>query len=311
MGSDELSIPTIANSDLPAILDAADSAARAAKRNYYLWTGVDLALLVAGTLLLSVEAREAALRALAGYGAAICLIVSLASTVVLLKTNYDKVWYGARAVAETVKTLSWKYMTCTEPFAAKLTNVEADEMLIAKLMSILSERKELFWLFDGDLGVRSEITETMRRARALDFGSRKQMYLDQRINDQRKWYGGRARKNRSAALRWLYGVIVAQLSAIAFTLTIVLHPEFTREYTHVNWAHVCSAAAIAFLAWMQLKQNHELAQAYGVAAHELGLISEQISHVKTEQDLSRFVAETESSISREHTMWMAKRERFG
>jgi len=150
----------------------------------------------------------------------------------------------------------------------------------------------------------------MRKARTLNLESRKVIYLEQRIGDQRKWYSDSARKNRKAALRWLYTVMFAQLFAIVFALVIVFRPEFISAVAHINWAHVFSSAAIAALAWLQLKQNQELAQAYSVAAHELGLISEQISYVKTEEDLSRFVTESEGSISREHTMWMAKRERF-
>jgi len=136
MGSDGTSDLTITRSDLPALLGAAGNASRVAKRNYHVWTGIDLSLLVVGTLLLSVEVSGGAQRSLTGLGAAICFVVSWFSTIVLLKAQYDKIWYGARAIAETVKSLSWRYMMCAEPFLAKMSAEDVDESLIAKLMSM-------------------------------------------------------------------------------------------------------------------------------------------------------------------------------
>jgi hypothetical protein len=294
----------ITNNDLPALFNAADSAAIEAKKKYLRLTIGDLSLLVLGTFLLSIELRVVVEKFIAGFGAAACFIGSFVSTIMILKAQHEKIWYGARAVAETIKTLSWKYMTCSEPFPTKLSSLEADERFISKLTKIISERRELFGSFNGELGTGSEITDTMRKVRNLDLEKRKQMYLEQRVGDQRKWYGHKAKQNKRHASRWFKAVLLAQSFAILFTLVIMFCSTFP-----INFAHVFSAAAIAFLAWIQVKRHQELAQSYGVATHELGLIAEQIPYLKNDEDLCRFVSESENAISREHTMWIARREK--
>jgi hypothetical protein len=298
-------IPILTDSDLPALFNAADKAAIDKKRKYLIFTACDLIFLVAGISLLSIEYYAETLRPITGFAAAIVFTLSFVITIILLKAQHEKIWYGARAVAETVKSLSWKYITCAEPFTSKLTALDADEELIAKLIKTIEEKKEIFWSFNGDLAANSEIPDTLRKLRSQDLETRKQVYLEQRILNQRKWYGQNSQNNRAGAIRLLYVVLFAQLLAILSAFAFVPYPTI-----HINSAHIFSAIAIAVLAWVQVKQHQELAQAYAIAAHELGLIAEQISHVKTDEMFSKFVCETENAISREHTMWIAKRERL-
>lgn len=57
-----------------------------------------------------------------------------------------------------------------------------------------------------------------------------------------------------------------------------------------------------------MRQHEELAQSYAVAALELGFIEEQVGRVSDDKGLSAFVADAESAISREHTLWIARRD---
>ena len=65
-----------------------------------------------------------------------------------------------------------------------------------------------------------------------------------------------------------------------------------------------SAAAIS---WLQLKQHQELKQAYTTAAQELIFIKASSNSIHTEEQLSRFVLDSENAISREHTLWLAQK----
>jgi hypothetical protein len=60
------------------------------------------------------------------------------------------------------------------------------------------------------------------------------------------------------------------------------------------------------MTWTQLKKNDQLAQSYGLAAQELLLISGQAIEIKTNEELSAYVVNSENAISREHTMWLAR-----
>ena len=59
--------------------------------------------------------------------------------------------------------------------------------------------------------------------------------------------------------------------------------------------------------WIQIKKFSELAAAYTVTAHEIGLISPKLDAVQTKSELRIFVNEAEQGFSREHTMWIARR----
>ena len=74
-----------------------------------------------------------------------------------------------------------------------------------------------------------------------------------------------------------------------------------------TWA--TSPLASAFIAWMEVKQHSELAQAYSVAEFDLSLVEERGDYVCDETTFSSFVADAENAISREHTLWIARRDR--
>ena len=51
-----------------------------------------------------------------------------------------------------------------------------------------------------------------------------------------------------------------------------------------------ASLAVAFSAWIQVKQHQELTQSYSVAAHELGCVLAEERYINTEDELSQFVA---------------------
>jgi hypothetical protein len=59
--------------------------------------------------------------------------------------------------------------------------------------------------------------------------------------------------------------------------------------------------------WLQTKQHQVLAHAYAVTAQELSSIRSLIQWQESESDWSAFVDDAETAISREHTLWRAKR----
>jgi hypothetical protein len=70
-----------------------------------------------------------------------------------------------------------------------------------------------------------------------------------------------------------------------------------------------AAMANAFVAWPQVKQHESVAQAYAIATMDLGLIQEQGARIEGDAQLAAFVADAENAISREHTLWVARRDK--
>jgi hypothetical protein len=63
-----------------------------------------------------------------------------------------------------------------------------------------------------------QITDDMNRIRKLDLKHRKDLYDDQRIQEQRKWYANKASINRRSARTWVLIGIAAYTTAILLSL---------------------------------------------------------------------------------------------
>jgi hypothetical protein len=239
---------------------------------------------------------------LAAIGAA-GLFAGVILTILILQMKPDQLWFGGRAVAESVKTIAWRYMMGAEPYGKGLSGHDVDRLFSDELRGILRERSALGGSLGGSEAAEEQITQRMRQVRSQGLEERKRIYLEDRIQDQRTWYGTKASSNGHASTRWLLLVAATQLGGAASAIALVLFPDVAFDL-----ASVLAAAAAALLAWLQVKQHQSIAQAYGLAAHELGLIQAQASHASTEEAFSSFVGDAETAISREHTMWIARRD---
>jgi len=289
--------------DLPALFRAADSASKTGQRSFLALVGVDLALLVLGaalSLLGSGTLGSASSNAVIG---AVLLFIGLLVTGGLWLSDFERVWYGARAVAESVKTLSWRYVMGAEPYSHSGKLDEVDKRFLADLDEILKERKHLSWTFGGELANEPQITEDMRIVRALGLGDKKTAYVTDRLGEQQAWYALKSKSHVLWERIWFGAFFLAQLGAFLSSICAIKSPD------KPNYAGVLAALSSAFLAWIQANKFHELAQAYGLTAHELGLVREKAIHIKSNQDLAVFVSDAENAISREHTMWVARRDR--
>jgi len=130
------------------------------------------------------------------------------------------------------------------------------------------------------------------------------MYLSERICDQRRWYGNQAKSNVSSENTYFILISFTQLFAFIAAIMLVKHPESTVKLTGLF-----TSLASALIAWLQIKQHREIAQPYSIAELELGFIQEQAQHVTNERELSDFVGDAEKAISREHTLWIARRDK--
>lgn len=75
----------------------------------------------------------------------------------------------------------------------------------------------------------------------------------------------------------------------------------------INLVGVVASLAAAFEAWTQVGRHAELSHSYALACHELISIGDLMEEAETEQAFVNAVKSSEGAISREHTMWVAKR----
>jgi hypothetical protein len=295
----------IKKEDLPALHNAANKASITAQGRYITLFVLNLFLLILGAVLTAFALQSDEAKATLASAAGISFVLSTIVAASIAVKRYEKTWYGGRAIAESVKTLAWKYMMGAEPYGITLTTKDADERFRRDLSALLEQRRYLSGALDGELSNNPQITDEMRFIRGLETGERKDLYIKARIENQQRWYANNALTNQIKEWRWFLVILTAQMLAAASAFVLIRWP-----LAPLRLSGVFATVAAGSIAWLQVKRHQELAQSYNLAAHELGLIAITAIPIKTDEELSRFVSDAENAISREHTMWVARRDQM-
>ncbi|AXI76363.1 DUF4231 domain-containing protein [Peterkaempfera bronchialis] len=221
----------------------------------------------------------------------------------LRQGNPQRRWHEARAAAESVKALAWKYTVRARPFEGEAESAETDQEYLRQVGEVLLAFEDAVVLPPDAV---PGITEEMRRLRAAGLSARRGLYLRSRVEGQRNWYRDRAAAYESQSVSWGLGtaalIIVGGAAAVA---------QATGALS-VHLFGTCAAAAAAIIAWTQLTQLRPLATTYRLAARELDLVRQRLSDLTltgpdAETRWSELSADAEDAVSREHTTWRAKR----
>lgn len=228
------------------------------------------------------------------------LIGALGCAIYLYFVRPDRHWYSGRAVAESIKTITWRYISKAEPFN---NSDEVDRHAFGlKLKAIVDQNKDVAGLLTTHLdGV--QITNEMECLRQNPVADRLDYYRVHRIVDQQSWYARKANANKRMVNNFFTALLVTIGISIIFSIAKVRFP--TAPYWPTDF-FVTLAAGL--LSWIQAKRFQELSASYALAAHEISLIREQSGRSMTEDELSKFVGDAENAFSREHTQWTARQD---
>jgi hypothetical protein len=296
-----MSTEKVADDDLPALFRTADKVSIVAQSRFARLTATQLGLWIIAAVLGSVALSGTPYRIASSIAGAVVLILTIVATILILVSNLDKDWHEGRTIAESAKSEAWRYMIGSQPYMID-TGVAADDFFISSLSSLLKGRERFASRLGGRVATERQITDKMRRMRNLSVEDRKAVYLTERMDNQRKWYSDKAEGSSTSARRLFGAMIASQALALVSAIIIIRWPELL-----VNPMGILVNFATAFLAWLQMKRHQELAQSYSLAAHDLNFAYEQSSKVKTEEELSDYVADSEGAILREHKTWLAHR----
>jgi len=292
----------VADSALPALYRAADEVSRTARRRHSLLTGTYLFLLAAAAFVKSFTLATASERHAFTILSIIILSVAVFLAMVIRMLDFERSWYNGRAIAESVKSLAWRYMTRCQPYLGE-KETEADRIFTADMRDIMAQRKDFSSGVSRTVASLPQITERMREVRKLDVAKRRSVYVSQRVDDQKTWYASQAELNRKLANGFSMAMISFQVLAIVAAILVAAWPD-----SPFNPVAFLVNIAVAILAWMEYQRHRELAQRYGVIAEELELIKEEAQQEETEKALSAFVSAAENAIAREHVLWLARRD---
>lgn len=261
----------------PSLYEVADQASLTSQKHLLRLTILHAILLICGTTLaIKVQPqKEYSIAMAAFYFAAVALSVFIG-----LK-KYEKPWYNGRAVAESIKTSTWRYTMRSMPFedaqSVQIPRTEFRNML----NRILRANRELGESISEHENTNEQITVEMNNIRSLSLEERREYYLQNRIDEQRKWYTTKAAHNKKMQKRWFITLILAQGLAFICTLIRIAYPEW------LYWPTDTLILIASFcIAWTQLKKFNELSSSYSLTAQEIGVIRGNIEEVETEEQLS-------------------------
>jgi len=290
------------NEHFPGLFQAADSASLSSQKIYILLQRIYLGSLILGSIVGA--STPIATGSLSKYlYTAIAVVLSLGLLVLWITRarRDDKVWFDCRAIAESVKTVTWRYMMNVTP----VQNDESpNKVFIDELREIRAARSDcdrpIVGLADGNAAA---ISEFMQQVRSRSFNERKQIYLKHRLMDEKSWYSKKARINARSGSWWFW--VTVALQAIVVTIAIV---QASAGSFKINFVPVITTLAAVVAAWSQMKRYDELSKTYSLAAQELGELEAIANSLTQENDFPQFVEQVEETISREHTMWCARRD---
>lgn len=296
--------PKMTDEKLPSLFQKSDSSSLYAQQMAVRLLRVGLGSAILAAFLTSFSTSTDVARVL--YIAAACsFMVGAVCSLLMLMIKPEVGWYANRAIAESAKSIAWKYMMGAPPFAQNLPAAEVDRDFCAELQILLASLQPAEGLRKSQWDARpsAQITDEMRIVRSMTFRDRMGVYLDSRLENQRQWYQRKASINGSDAKLWLIGTVAMQFVAVATTFVLAFNPD-------VIWnpSGLLAATAAGAVGWIQFRKYQELAQSYAIAEQDLALVAAGADHVLSDEDVSRFVADAETAISREHTSWLARRE---
>jgi hypothetical protein len=229
----------------------------------------------------------------------ILLVTAIASGLLLI-IKPEKNWYIGRAVSESVKTLSWRFIMRAEPFQDNDDNVNRF-ILTKRLEDITSEANKSGFNPSSNSSHSNVITQKMLEIIGLDYLERKSIYATNRIEDQIDWYDKKSKKSKKFAT--VFGILL-----VVFQLIAAVYLYFFHEYIKVFKLHeIMIFLATTVISVIEMNKYKDLFQSYNLTKSELIFIRTRFGNIQNDQELNEFVLEAEQAISREHTMWLARR----
>lgn len=231
---------------------------------------------------------------------AMVLACVLGCAIYLYSGRPDRDWYVGRAVAESAKTITWRYMSRAEPF----DNSDPEDLhsFGLTLKAIVDQNKEVSGRLTTHLAAPA-ISDFMQERRNNNADDRLAFYREHRVVEQLQWYAKKSSDNKKKMDRYFLALLLTIGLTIALAIARVAYPA--APYWPTDF-FVTLAATL--LSWIQAKRYQELSSSYALTAHEIALIRQQSAGPMTDAQLSRFVRDAENAFSREHTQWVARKD---
>jgi hypothetical protein len=313
---------SLSDNDMPPLFHNADQRAIRAQKFFFGWLQSELILLGLGVLVgafngaatsigpvsllvppFTVDGFRISTLSAFEITEAGLLTLALVMRLVRVITRPERLWYEARAVAESVKPIAWRYAVGGEPFQEANSPDDLDAIVANRFGGIQTDLSK--YKAPDQVVQQHQVTPAMSAVRGLSLVARKQIYREGRVEDQQRWYNRKSRFNGARALQSHVTLIVVEVLAICAALLPIALTAF--HLFPLNLQSLAANIAGGGAAWMQAKRYEDLNVSYKVTASELAQVSKDIENQQDEPAWARFVENAEGSMSREHQLWRATR----
>ncbi len=285
--------------DLPGLYQSADASSVHAQKIYFNGITCYLALLIIASFFVYIADDN--LNSIFKIFSTILFLLTLFIMIWLRISRPDDIWYNGRAVAESVKTRSWRWMMRAEPYI-DCDNIEImRKHFINDLKTILKQNNNLIGKLGVTASIEDPISKCMIRVRKLNLSERFEFYKKERIANQALWYSKKAKFNKNKSKLWFWATVVLHATAIILLLYNIYESKLKLPI------ELIAVTASSVMTWLQSKKYNELSSSYSLTAHEIVLIKAESTIIETESDFSDYIMNCENAFSREHTQWFARK----
>ena len=290
-------VTKVESDKLPGLYQAANQASLEAQSQFFFALALYLILLVVAAFVSYMRPNDVT----GALASASLFLITLGILIFIRLKRPDDIWYNGRAVAESVKTISWRWIMRADPYEDCHSYEVITKQFISDLKSILEQNKSLSHALQSPAAAKDAISQTMKDVRASPWDVRLRTYLSERVQDQVEWYFKKSQFNKRRAKQWFWASVSLHGVAICLLLYKIKDPTLALPI------EVIATGAGAASTWLQAKKHNELSSAYALTAHEITLIKGESDSVHSESELSEYVVNSEAAFSREHTQWIARK----
>ena len=294
-------IPSIEHEDFPRLYQSADLAAIKMQRYHFFLHLFYLSFLIIGSGLAAFSAMIPDTFSTKFHCAIVfILLIGFAINLGSRVFRHDEKWFACRAIAESTKNATWRFMMKAAPFD---DDASVEKTFTSKIKEIRNDKQSSIDSLAPFITMDSvPISDVMSNIRGKRVEERKEYYLAYRVRDQKTWYSKKASYNSKRKGYWLATTMALQVCAVVFSII-----QFSSSWS-VNLVPILMTCTAASIAWSRMRRYGELAQSYTMVAFELEDLEGISSDVTQESEFCQFVNDVEYAISREHTLWCVRRE---
>jgi hypothetical protein len=284
----------ITDEHLPGTYQSADKTAKNAQKKYFIYQFCYSLVLISAAIVAYFWPENS----FAAIISALLFLFTLVIIAALQIEKPDNLWYNARAIAESVKSNAWRWMMKSDPYSRDIEH--SKKVFLDELAKIYNDYEQIFAYTTPDTFDNVPISEMMKDIRNMNFEHRLQVYLDQRIDDQLKWYIHKSKKNEKNSKIFYFCSFI--LHAIAIILL------FYRIQNPISLpVEIVVTCASAVLTWGQSKKFKDLNAVYLLAANEMSIIKAEADEINSNEALSAFVLKSENAFTRERMTFLSRK----